>query len=439
MASHRIGAYRITGVAKSDGSDKVIVVESLSKANAIAKAEIQGILVTDARLVKKKGRPVEPLGVQDPETASGTSSPAVSKSSPNYRPKSLYLANGLRTGAVVLLPIQCLVIMSVNSKSFEVPRDFNISNGYIDTRDVITIVGYNLFGIAACVLSLFCFVISSRRIGATTLIMSGLSVIVLSATFLNVYRTMPATSQLNQLNQANDLAMASRTIDQVLAAGEQSRHDPRAAADTIDRVRQSAFKELDESAHDLVGVERIIADTINRVGLRFTDSASDEARALIRFGEAGGIDPSTLSTAMAFNYRRKLLEEVFRLMRQRDQAISKVGDELREDLLNQGISYKTAEESVEGLVKGLQLPLLLQVREAKWRGVRSVEQLIDLLQENRDDWTVDSFGQIIFDVDAAQLADKYNRLVGEIQTAFERVESLTNQMIKNSAQMLREP
>jgi len=198
------------------------------------------------------------------------------------------------------------------------------------------------------------------------------------------------------------------------------------------------MQEQQADASGLTGEAKIVADAGIEVRRQLMQSALDENALLTRFAEAGGIDPSTLTTNRSFRYRRALLQDVMDQMHIRDAIIDELPDRYRALLAANGMQPQDIDTYTDLYVRGAQLELLRQMREIKWQAINDIARVLDLLERNHTRWSVDAEGAVEFGSRDDELADEYAGLLARIQGSDQRIAKLYEQMSKNAHRMLND-
>lgn len=235
-----------------------------------------------------------------------------------------------------------------------------------------------------------------------------------------------------------DFDYLERIIDNADSLASQFTDDPAQAFGNFERLAEDVIREQEKRAGTLSGEAKIVAEAGNVVGRLLIQSALDENALLMRFGEAGGIDPVTLTTSMAFRYRRQLLEDVVEQMDERDEFIRSLPDRFKNRLRSRGIASPSLEQYTASYLRGVQVDLLLEMRKVTRAAINDFKAVLDLLEQHHDEWTINGSGSIRF-VDARPgLAEHYTQLVAAIESADQRANVLFEQHSANARRMLGE-
>lgn len=268
------------------------------------------------------------------------------------------------------------------------------------------------------------------------LVGSGFIVTVLTLVGCN-FTNVPSRPQPSP-QQARSTEYWDRILDSADAAAAQATEYPETAADTLTELVKSAMQEQQADASGLTGEAKIVADAGIEVRRQLMQSALDENALLTRFAEAGGIDPSTLTTNRSFRYRRALLQDVMDQMHIRDAIIDELPDRYRALLAANGMQPQDIDTYTDLYVRGAQLELLRQMREIKWQAINDIARVLDLLERNHTRWSVDAEGAVEFGSRDDELADEYAGLLARIQGSDQRIAKLYEQMSKNARRMLND-
>lgn len=248
-----------------------------------------------------------------------------------------------------------------------------------------------------------------------------------------------ATNQSNQQPRDighMDIDYIERLIEDAESLQTQNVEDPAQALGNLEQLAEDMNRELAKHSASLKGESSIVSAAGTVIGQLLIQSVVDETAILFKFAEAGGIEPTSLTTSMAFRYRRQLLAKLVEQMDYRDELIRTISGRFKNELRSNGIESPSLEQYTAAYVRGMQVDLLLKRRKIKKTAINDVKTVLDLLEQNHEQWTVDDSGSIQFADSSPDLSEQYTQLLVRLEESEQQENRLFEQYIANTKRLL---
>jgi hypothetical protein len=155
------------------------------------------------------------------------------------------------------------------------------------------------------------------------------------------------------------------------------------------------------------------------------------AKLVKEFHEKGALDPATLTSLDAVQARRKLAESLLAADKELGEAVRRMPQVFRSDLLSRGIPDSEADTAARGYSEGAKLPIQIEVRAASQDSCETLVAIFALLEGKWTQWQSSESGQIAFVEE--QDAELYNSLVNRLNHSEQKAVQLQQQALRQSS------